>query len=222
MLSSLSQSVPPCFPRLAKGRRGFDGNTLQYAPSLKSIRLMAQYDNRMWYVYDESPNLIYYTEIGQPLITESYIDTGLDDIIDISSFGDYLLIGKEKKIRLIRDINIEETAVYNTADLITGLGVLSEGSITVWKGGAYLVGDDKQLYTLSIESSSGDVLGSVSDISDTLGGYLDTFSYTSIFFLKRPQSLSLFLSDSENGVTRVCKYYQKYKGGRLITSPFHQ
>lgn len=199
----------------------YDGNDMKEIPTLGVFKLSCEFDGRVWYVPEDNPNLLYYTEVGQPFINAGFIDTGRNEIIDIEPFGEYILIGKERSISVIKkEFDSSGIGIYNNSNMLSGRGVLSRFGFYNWKGGVYFMGDDKRLYSLSINVVSNKLIPELEDIAVTLGGYIEDFSFSDAFFLGKPQELNVVVRNHIDSTTRIFKFSSKYKGWTVDTINF--
>lgn len=190
------------------------GDIIEYVPTLSPFLAGTSFDGRQWYVNALQPTLVYYTEVGQPFIFASFIDTGSNPIKALQVFGDYLLIGTDNEIKCIRkDIDADGGVVYNTADIIGGLGVLSDRSFHVGRNGCFFVGSNAVVYTLSINVVSDRLQGQLTNISTAWGAYWTDFNLTDAYFQETAEELHLFALDTlGTGSTRLFKFIEQYQG----------
>lgn len=193
----------------------FDGTDLVTVSSLPPIRLSAFYDSRFWYTTEANPNIVFYSEVGQYFIQSGFIVTGSEPILSLDPLGDYLITGKVKKIAAINKISDSSgVTVYKISDLVEGIGVFSQESVEIWRGGYYFVADDLHGYTLSISVSSDEkLIGTLENItSKVLGGYITAFPVTPTTIHLKSDAVSLSIFYIVQAQTYEFRFMEDYEG----------
>ena len=170
----------------------YDGSALQSITSINPIKFAVKFDGRLWYTTYKNPNILWYSEVGQYLLNDGYIIINNSEVTSIKPFGDYLVVGDNDGISAIRKISDDSgVIIYSRSDLVSGLGVAGEKSMTYWNSGFYIIANDNNIYTLSIESKGNDIFGKVENISKKiLDGYISSLSITETFCVTKFDEIS--------------------------------
>jgi hypothetical protein len=199
----------------------YDGEDLLEIPSIGAVKLYSEFAGRLWYVPENDPDILYYSQKGQPFIEEGYVNFR-DTIVDICPFGDYIIVGMEKKISAMRkELDAEGIEVFNSLTLLPGKGVFSKDAIANWNGGLFFVDDQQKIFSMSINVVSDKPVPDINEISEPIGGYIENYNAESAFFLAKPQELNVILRNNTDSNTRIFKFSSKYKGWLVDVYPVY-
>jgi len=155
----------------------YDGNNVNEVKTIEPFSKSVLYDGRRWSTDNSNPNIVWYSETGDYLMNEWFIDAGIGGITDMFVLWDFLLLFKEDSIFAIsKYTDSSGTILYNVSELSSSVGIYGVWAVGMYASSCYFLGSDKQIYNIQVWSDWVNIVGNLTVVGKVLRNYLDALS----------------------------------------------